>query len=432
MQEERNVISLSGVAKMYRLYSSQFDRLKDALPLFSGRYHQEFWALRDVSFDVRKGESLGIIGVNGSGKSTLLQVVCGLLQPTRGSLRVQGRISALLELGAGFNPMLTGRENIFLQGAIQGLSRQELTRRLDSIMEFADIGDFIDQPVKNYSSGMMIRLAFSVAIQVDPDILIVDEALAVGDVFFQSKCFRKFETLRKQGVTILLVSHQLETVKSLCDRAVFLDHGEILCIGSPKEAVDAFHKHAGTHAIAPVPVEERSQEIAEEPAGAACSLEETSRNPDDGAVPHGNGKARLTDFSVNGVHGCREIMVGSAQPTVIRVCYAVKERIDAPMVGVRLDTLSGQQIYGNNTTFAKFPLEPCDPGDVVCLEFTQTLYLNQGSYMLTLVMGEWMENGELEYVDRRVDLAHLLISDGPFPYAGLCNFQGTVRRCKSS
>jgi len=429
MTKNENAISLRGISKMYRLYDSQLNRLKDALPLYPGKHHQEFWALQDITVDVPKGKTLGIVGVNGSGKSTLLQVVCGLLQPTRGNVHVHGRISALLELGSGFNPMLSGRENVYLQGAILGLSRQEINQRYSSIVEFADIGDFINQPVKSYSSGMMIRLAFSVAIQVDPEILIVDEALAVGDVFFQSKCFRKFEELRKQGVTILLVSHQLETIQALCDQAIFLHQGEIFCKGSPKEVVGAFQKHVGTNAPpTPLAPDEAPKQVPTSKAPVKTPTNTQNAIAATGQTPscHGNGKARLTAYSVNGNQNCRETMVGSAKPLSIKVNYAVQEHITSPVVGIRIDTPSGFQVYGNNTTFANSPLEPCSPGDDVSLEFTQTLYLNQGSYMLTLVMAEWAENGNLQYVDRQVDAVHILISDGPYPYAGLCNFEGTV------
>jgi teichoic acid transport system ATP-binding protein len=432
MTEHELAISLRGISKLYRLYGSPLDRLKDALPFFRSDHHREFWALNDVSLDVRKGETVGIIGVNGSGKSTLLQIVCGLLQPTLGQVQVRGRISALLELGSGFDPELPGRDNVYLQGAILGLSKQEVDERLQSILDFAEIGDFIDQPVKTYSSGMMIRLAFSVAIQVEPEVLIVDEALAVGDVFFQAKCFRMFETLRARGVTILLVSHQLGSIVTMCDRAICLDQGRVLAQGDPKDVVNAYQRHiasrSGRRELEAEPGEAASAAPAH-PDAAADMQDSGAASPEaaqDDPLRYGNGKARLKSYSVNGHVNVKDLPVNSAQPLTVTVRYEVRERIEKPMVGIRINTVAGFQVYGSNTTFANFPLAPCAPGDVVSLEFVQTLYLNRGSFLLTLVFGEWDAQGKVVFVDRFVDAVHLSITDGPFPYAGLCNFQGTI------
>ena len=224
-------ISVCDLSKAYQIYARPVDRLKQALFRWKRQYFQDFWALRDISFSVAKGETVGIIGRNGSGKSTLLQVVAGILAPTTGKVRVEGRLSALLELGAGFNHEFTGRENVYLAAALHGLSRQETRDLMPAIEDFADIGDFIDQPVKTYSSGMFVRLAFAVAAQVRPDILIVDEALSVGDIFFQQKCYRKFEEFKKDGRTILFVTHDLNSVLKYCDRALVLHEGKKLEIG---------------------------------------------------------------------------------------------------------------------------------------------------------------------------------------------------------
>jgi lipopolysaccharide transport system ATP-binding protein len=217
---EEIAISLNNVSKCFKRYARPVDRLKEML-LPNRSYAQEFWALRDISFDVMKGETIGIIGRNGAGKSTLLQMICGTLAPTSGKVQVNGRVAALLELGAGFNPEFTGRENVYMNGAIMGLSRVEVDERFDRVAAFADIKDFIDQPVKTYSSGMYVRLAFASAIHVDPDILIVDEALAVGDMFFQAKCMSRMRTMMESGVTVLFVSHDTSSVKALCQRGVF-------------------------------------------------------------------------------------------------------------------------------------------------------------------------------------------------------------------
>jgi len=235
-------ISVRNLTKTYRLYSQHIDRLKESLHPFRKKYHHDFYALRDVSFNIKKGETVGIIGRNGSGKSTLLEILSGVLTPTSGTFEIKGRVSALLELGTGFNPELTGMENIYFNGTLLGLSQKEINEKLDKIIAFADIGEFIRQPVKTYSSGMMVRLAFAIAINVDPEILIVDEALSVGDELFQRKCFSRIEAIRASGATILFVSHSGGTIVELCDRAVLMDAGEKLAVGAPKRIVGRYQK----------------------------------------------------------------------------------------------------------------------------------------------------------------------------------------------
>lgn len=250
MSSDDTSIHVEGLSKRFEIYAQPVDRLKQmVLPKVScllhrpsRTYFREFWALRDVGFDVHKGETIGIVGRNGSGKSTLLQIICGTLTPTTGSVAVQGRIAALLELGSGFNPEFTGRENVYLNAAVLGLSRDEINSRYNDIVEFADIGDFVEQPVKMYSSGMYVRLAFAVAINVSPDILVVDEALSVGDEAFQRKCFARIDAIRDSGATVLFVSHAAGKVIELCDRAILLDDGEMLALGTPKFVVSRYHK----------------------------------------------------------------------------------------------------------------------------------------------------------------------------------------------
>ena len=249
---EKSVIRVRNVTKNYRLYNRQRDRLWESLGLDFRKNYKEKHALNGVSFEVSRGETVGIIGTNGSGKSTMLKLITGVLTPSGGSIEVDGRISALLELGAGFNMEYTGIENIYLNGTMIGFTKEEIDQRLQSIIDFADIGDYISQPVKSYSSGMFVRLAFAVAINIDPEILIVDEALSVGDVFFQSKCYRKFEEFRRDGKTILFVSHDLSAISRYCDRAILLNQGDKVYEGTPKEAIDIYKKvlvdqfHQGT------------------------------------------------------------------------------------------------------------------------------------------------------------------------------------------
>ena len=238
--ESKNAIEIRNLSKMYKLYNRPLDRLKDSLGLSRKKLYKEHYALKDVSFDIGEGECVGIIGTNGSGKSTILKIITGVLAPTAGTVTVNGRISALLELGAGFNPEYSGMENIFLNGTMLGFSEEEINARLDEILSFADIGDFIHQPVKTYSSGMFVRLAFAVAINIDPEILVVDEALSVGDVFFQAKCYHKFEEFKKQGKTILFVSHDLGSISKYCDRVILLNQGVMLDEGTPKAMVDMY------------------------------------------------------------------------------------------------------------------------------------------------------------------------------------------------
>ncbi|MDU4249507.1 ABC transporter ATP-binding protein [Pseudomonas sp.] len=273
-------IQVSNLSKCYQIYETPRDRLKQfiiprvkrTLLRHSENYYREFWALKDVSFEIQKGETVGIVGRNGSGKSTLLQLICGTLNPTHGEVRTNGRIAALLELGSGFNPEFTGRENVYLNGALLGLSREEITSRYDRILAFSEIGDFINQPVKTYSSGMVVRLAFAVAINANPEILIVDEALSVGDELFQRKCFSQIEVLRASGATILFVSHSGGTVVDLCDRALLLDSGERLALGTPKQIIGRYQK------LIYAPEHKRNsirQEIAQEQLQAAACETET-------------------------------------------------------------------------------------------------------------------------------------------------------------
>ena len=256
-------ISVQGVSKIYKLYDKPIDRLKEAVSLTHKSYHRDFFALSDISFDVKKGETVGIIGTNGSGKSTILKIITGVLSPTTGTAEVSGNISALLELGAGFNSEYTGLENIYMNGTMMGFSRQEMERRMDDILRFADIGDFVNQPVKTYSSGMFVRLAFALAINVDPEILIVDEALSVGDVFFQAKCYRRMEEMMKNGTTILMVSHDMGSIIKYCDKVVLLNRGHFVAQGEAGKMVDLYKKILAnqTDELAEALIEEKKEAL---------------------------------------------------------------------------------------------------------------------------------------------------------------------------
>ncbi|HPZ07231.1 MAG TPA: ABC transporter ATP-binding protein, partial [Candidatus Eremiobacteraeota bacterium] len=235
-------IKIENLSKVYRLYNNPVERLKESLHPFRKKYHREFYALRDVSFEVKRGETVGIIGKNGSGKSTLLKIITGVLTPTGGNVTVNGKVSALLELGTGFNPEFTGMENIYFSGTIMGYTKEEIDKKVDEIVSFADIGDFINQPVKIYSSGMYVRLAFAVAINVDPEILIIDEALSVGDIAFQVKCFRKFNEFKEAGKTILFVTHSLDSILRYCNKGIVIQNGIKITETDPKDAVDVYKR----------------------------------------------------------------------------------------------------------------------------------------------------------------------------------------------
>lgn len=358
-----NVLAIQGISKVYRLFDKPSDRLKQLAP-FVNMKPKEFWALRDISFEVGKGEIVSLIGPNGCGKSTLLQIVSGILQPTSGRVVTRGRLAALLELGAGFNPEFTGRENVFLNGEILGFSPAEIAHMLPGIEEFAGIGDFIDRPVKEYSSGMYVRLAFATAIHVDPEILIVDEALAVGDAIFANRCIRKFEELKEKGVTILFVSHDLGLVKQLSHRAVFLLNGEIQAIGSPKDVIDRY--------IGMVLERQKSDRESQR----AGKLRPSFR--------HGDGSSEVLDVQLLDADGRPSLVFLAGRPMMIRVRTRYRRRIVEPMVGVLIRTRIGIDVYGTNTRVEKFATGTVEPGDEVDVTFRFTCNLTPQQYTLTV------------------------------------------------
>ena len=358
------MLAIQGISKVYRLFDKPSDRLKQLAP-FVSMHPKEFWALRDITFEVGKGEIVSLIGPNGCGKSTLLQIVSGILQPTTGRVVTRGRLAALLELGAGFNPEFTGRENVFLNGEILGFSPAEIAHMLPGIEEFAGIGDFIDRPVKEYSSGMYVRLAFATAIHVDPEILIVDEALAVGDAIFANRCIRKFEELKEKGVTILFVSHDLGLVKQLSHRAVFLLNGKIEAIGAPKDVID---RYIGM-------VLER-QKSDREKSQRSKSLRPSFR--------HGDGSSEVLDVQLLDEEGRSSLVFLSGQMMDIRIRTRYHRRSPKPMVGVLIRTRIGIEVYGTNTTVDKFDTGTVEPGQEVEISFRFRCHLTPQQYTLTV------------------------------------------------
>ncbi len=354
-QPDDTVIAVHDVGKMYRLYDRPQDRLKhQLLRRFGKEYGQEFWALRHVSFEVKRGEIVGIIGCNGSGKSTLLQLLAGVLRPTTGTIQMQGRVAALLELGSGFNPEYTGRENVFMNGAILGVSRAEMEDRFEQIAAFAEIGDFIDQPVKIYSSGMFLRLAFAVAVNVDADVLLIDEALAVGDVFFRQKCYQHLETLHERGMTIVLVTHVMLDVEERCQHALLLHHGDVAFQGAAAETVKQYYlleqerrlteppRSYPDHASAPAAPILTDEALPFWPAPEAFS-------DITGSKQISNGWARCTGIAVCNAHGQPCFAFQQGETASFFYEFELLRDIEVPIGGLSIQNDKGIQIHGKNT-----------------------------------------------------------------------------------
>lgn len=383
-----NAIIVSDVSKVYRLYDRQRDRLWESLGLDRKKSYKEKYALNHVSFQVRRGETVGIIGTNGSGKSTMLKLITGVLTPTSGNITVDGRISALLELGAGFNNEYTGIENVYLNGTMIGFSKEEIDERLDDIIRFADIGDYIDQPVKSYSSGMFVRLAFAVAINIDPEILIVDEALSVGDVFFQAKCYRKFEDFKRAGKTILFVSHDLSAISRYCDRAILLNQGDMIYDGTPKEAIDIYKK---------VLVNQYSAETSPEDASAAGDKAggESGKVPaqkrwkdrypvNPSLVEYGEKNGEIVDYALIDENGLMTSNFLKGSKFTVRMKVRAHGDILEPIFAFTIKNMKGIEICGTNTTMEKVPVPAMHDGDEHIVEFTQKIDLQGGEYLLSL------------------------------------------------
>lgn len=438
MCSERVVVSARGLGKCFPVYARPSDRLRQfvlpRLQRWSGlaprRYYQEYWALRNVTFDIRAGEQVGIVGRNGAGKSTLLQILCGTLAPTTGTVEVEGRVAALLELGAGFNPELTGAENIFLNGSVLGMSRQTLEARFDDIVAFADIGGFIDQPVKHYSSGMFMRLAFSVAVHVQPDVLVVDEALAVGDEAYQRKCHARIRRLRDDGATILFVSHAAGHVTEVCDRALLLDGGELLCIGPARDVVSRYQKLlyapperreevrrtiAGKSAAAPDATKGRAADQRTEAGMPRATLAEPTW--DAGMVP-----ASTVVYPSKGcvIEDARLETPDGARVNVLRpgedYVFSYRADFDTTAAGVRFGmmvrSLTGVELAGAVSHAVTRPLEWVASGSRVEVRFRFRNRLNAGTYFLNA--GVVALEGESEaFLARCVDIAMFRVMKDP-------------------
>lgn len=416
---EDYAIKVENVTKIYKLYDKPMDRLKESLGLSKKVQCREHYALNDVSFDVKRGETVGIIGTNGSGKSTILKIITGVLNPTAGNVMVNGRISALLELGAGFNQEFTGIENVYLNGTMNGFTTEEIDARLDSILQFADIGDFVKQPVKTYSSGMFVRLAFAVAINIDPEILIVDEALSVGDVFFQSKCYHKFEEFKKMGKTILIVSHDLSSIAKYCDKVVFLNQGVKMDEGDPKYIIDQYKK-ALVKQLGGVSVDDFDADASENETDGIRqetlsfdqamdhNLWKSSLRLNPKVNEYGNGAGEIVDFAILDDAGKITDIINKGSEFTIRMKLRYHTHLEHPIAAFTIKDLKGTDLCGTNTMYEKNDIRNVEDGDEVVVTFTQRMDLQGGEYLLSLGTTGYVD-GEYTVYQRLYDVCNMTV-----------------------
>ena len=433
MEERQLAISAEQITKVYKLYDKPSDRLKEALGLKRGKLHKEHYVLKGVDLSIYKGETVGIIGTNGSGKSTILKIITGVLNPTGGNLKVNGRISALLELGAGFNMEYNGIENIYLNGTMMGFSEKEIDAKLQNILDFADIGDFVYQPCKTYSSGMFVRLAFAVAINIEPEILIVDEALSVGDVFFQAKCYHKFEEFKQMGKTILFVSHDLSSIAKYCDRVVLLNKGTKLGEGTPKEMIDAYKQVlVGQYEI---PEEEDSllqdeelNDLAAKSAdgkavkvatdsvggkgnsksGGEKKLSAEVLGINEKALEYGTKDGEITEFYVTDKKDTKTSAIIKGEEFTLHMKVKFNNPIPAPIFAFTLKDKHGTEITGTNSMIEKAFLDSVKAGEEKEITFTQNIDLQGGEYLISLGVTGY-EGDKFQVYHRLYDVLNLTV-----------------------
>lgn len=382
-----NIVEIKNLSKKYALYEKQSDRLKEVLSPFRKSYHKDFYALKDISLNVEKGEALGIIGVNGSGKSTLLKIITGVLSQTSGTVEVHGKVSALLELGAGFNPEYTGLENIYLNGTMMGYSKKEIDERLNDILEFADIGEFINQPVKQYSSGMFVRLAFALSINVHPDILIVDEALSVGDIFFQAKCFKKISDMKNEGTTIIMVTHDMGSILKYCDRALLLNKGDMVTIGNPHDTVDAYKRI-----------------LAGADAGETKETKDSKINPS----IYGNGKAEIFEYGIYDKKGEKTNVILKGEEFSVREKIKINDDIEEPIFTFTIKDKKGLDLTGTNSSMENKNIGKVKKGDEFEISWTQVMMLERGEYLISISVTGF-EAGTHTVYHRLYDIMNIIV-----------------------
>ncbi|MEX2120865.1 MAG: ABC transporter ATP-binding protein [Pirellulales bacterium] len=430
-------IRLRDVSKVYRVYARPIDRLKEAF--LPGRRHREIRVLDQISLEVAAGQTVGIVGRNGAGKSTLLKIVAGTTRPTSGAAEVRGSVAALLELGGGFNPEVSGRENVYLNASIHGLSKAETDQRYEAIVEYSELGDFVDQPVKTYSSGMLMRLAFATAIHVQRDILIVDESLAVGDAMFQRKCMTTIEEIKDSGATILFVSHSLETVKALCDRAVLLEQGRLVAEGLP---IDVLNEYARLIAgvgkrggpLRPIGRPASQQDpppmMARRTEAAACRQAQALMVPLDlldvgkEEYGYGTGDAEITDVETLDASGRATTVFQSGDEAWLRYTICFAQHTARPHFGMTITRLDGVRVYGTNSLHQQVELGTCSGGERVQVEFHFRIRLVAGNYYITVGCADVRED-KIVFLHRRCDL--LLLKVLPNAHAtGIADLSATI------
>ena len=417
---EKYAVEVKNVTKIYRLYDKPIDRLKESLSVSHKEYHKDFYALSDLSFTVEKGQTVGIIGTNGSGKSTILKIITGVLTPTTGEVTVRGKISALLELGAGFNQDYTGIENIYMNGTMMGYTKKEMDAKLPEILDFAEIGDFVYQPVKTYSSGMFVRLAFALAINVEPEILIVDEALSVGDVFFQSKCYRRMEEIRKNGTTIIMVTHDMGSIIKYCDKVVLLNKGEFIAEGEPGHMVDLYKKILANQ------LDSLKEELESDYSGGMLGEEKNvkaEKAHSDGSLmkdkitintdrtEYGDGRAEIFDLGLFDAKGNLTNLLLKGEMFTIKERIRFHAPIKCPIFTYTIRDKKGTDLTGTNTMYEKADVKGKKEGESQEITFTQKLDLQGGEYLISLGCTGY-RNGEFVVFHRLYDVCSLtVISD---------------------
>ena len=425
------VVRVSALSKAYRIYAHPRDRLRQIFAFHGRRYYDEFWALRDVDFDVNHGEALGIIGRNGQGKSTLLQLLAGTLKPTAGSVEVDGRVAALLELGSGFNGELTGRENALFGGMLLGMARAEVEARIGEVIDFAEIGEFIDRPVKSYSTGMFVRLAFALQIFTDPDVLIVDEALSVGDIFFQQKCFTRLREMRDRGLTLVFVSHDMNAVRNLCDRAIVLDRGRVAFEGAPDEAVSRYHDvgrsmpaipradidaQGGTRRV-PVPV--RDEILHHDILRRARSR-------------HGAGGLEIVAATLENELGIHDFAVALQCTAVISVLLRAQSDVVAPAVGLHLFDRLNNLVFAAGARQRGVTLPSLRAGDELVVKMSLGMHVQPGEYTFNLGCSEPSPEGPNHGInlDRHEGLGPIIVhadASRVMPFYGIAELPFSIR-----
>jgi lipopolysaccharide transport system ATP-binding protein len=422
-----NAVRIQGICKDYHIYRRPVDRMAEVLSRGRKVRHQTFRALDDVSFDINNGETIGLIGPNGSGKSTLLEILCGTLSPSSGSVQTRGRVAALLELGAGFNPDFTGRENVLLNASIMGIERARVEERFSDVEDFAGIGDYFDRPVRTYSSGMYVRLAFAAAINMDPDILVVDEALSVGDISFQRKCYRHFQEMQRRGVTIIFVTHAMELIRAHCHRAVYIAGGRLRAIGEPRDVVHAYLND--TFSLNDAAGDTTSGRVAGTGAEALGDdadrcLTRASYNPSE--YRWGNRHAEIVDYEIaaDGSLDPRVIQRGSQVVLTARVRF--HRELTKVIYGMTIKTVDGITVYGANTRARNLDIPPAAAGSEQRMVFKFHCHLLPGEYFISLGVAVDDDTVDNLAIDRRYDLIHVSIEGGPADF-GIADLQAEIR-----